>query len=394
MPPDATRTGRRQKVRPSRQTRARSVSTQRTAQKPAARPRRREKVRVGTATVNSSDLKGLRTAWRTRSLVLFLGAGVSMPYGMPSWRDLVLELLFEQAEVTRRLGRMWPHYRRAVASWMTDYFDYDPLVLARMVERDLAQRAGPGPRTDPADAFLQRLRSYLYANRREPQGRTTLAAIADLIAKNSRSHGVEAVVSFNFDDLLEQELQRRRVVVQSIGNGARCHGKGLRIIHAHGYIPAQGPLSRADVVFTEPDYHRLTESVFHWSLSEVVERLRKNVVLFVGLSMSDPSLRRLLDASRNSDIPPHWQIQKRHEVRDQEVLAAMAEVQRRAQKYAARLGHGFDEQKRPAELEDSIHTALRQADSYDREVFESMGVKTIWVDQFDQIPEIIDAIAS
>jgi hypothetical protein len=27
--------------------------------------------------------------------------------------------------------------RRAVASWMTDYFGYDPLVLARMVERDL-----------------------------------------------------------------------------------------------------------------------------------------------------------------------------------------------------------------------------------------------------------------
>jgi hypothetical protein len=326
--------------------------------------------------------------------VLFLGAGVSMPYGMPSWRDLVLELLFEQAEVTRRLGRMWPHYRRAVASWMTDYFDYDPLVLARMVERDLAHRAGPGARTDPAAAFLQRLRSYLYANRREPQGRTTLAAIADLIAKNSRSRGVEAVVSFNFDDLLEQELQRRRIDVQSIGNGARCRGNGLRIIHAHGYIQAHGPLSRADVVFTEPDYHRLTESVFHWSLSEVVERLRKNVVLFVGLSMSDPSLRRLLDASRNSDIPPHWQIQKRHEVRDQEVLAAMSEVERRAQKYAALLGRGFDEQKRPADLEDAIHAALRQADSYDREVFESMGVKTIWVDQFDQISEIIDAIAT
>ena len=110
--------------------------------------------------------------------------------------------------------------------------------------------------------------------------------------------------------------------------------------------------------------------------------------------MSDPSLRRLLDASRNSDIPPHWQIQKRHEVRDQEVLTAMAEVERRAQRYAALLGRGFDEQKRPADLEDSIHAALRQADSYDREVFESMGVKTIWVDQFEQIPEIIDAIAS
>ena len=77
------------------------------------------------------------STWRNRQLVLFLGAGVSMPYGLPSWKSLVLELLFEQAQGTRQLGNMWPHYRRAVASWMTDYFDYNPLVLARMVERDL-----------------------------------------------------------------------------------------------------------------------------------------------------------------------------------------------------------------------------------------------------------------
>ena len=87
---------------------------------------KRSKTRVGSASVNASDIKGLRSAWRSRQLVLFLGAGVSIPYGLPSWKNLVLELLFEQAQGTRRLGGMWPHYLRAVASWMTDYFDYDP----------------------------------------------------------------------------------------------------------------------------------------------------------------------------------------------------------------------------------------------------------------------------
>jgi hypothetical protein len=99
------------------------------------------RVSIGSASVNASALKGLRSAWRNRQLVLFLGAGVSIPYGLPAWKNLVLELLFDQAEATRRLGSLWPHYRRAVASWMTDYFDYDPLVLARMVERDLRIRS-------------------------------------------------------------------------------------------------------------------------------------------------------------------------------------------------------------------------------------------------------------
>jgi hypothetical protein len=318
---------------------------------------------------------------------------------LPSWKNLILELLFEQAQGTRRLGSMWPHYRRAVASWMTDYFDYDPLVLARMLERDLrmrTSRSASGARR-PADGlnlFLGQLRTHLYANYKIPAGRTLLTAIAELIKKNNGNSGVDSVVSFNFDDLLEAELTRRRVKVQPITSKNRQHGRGLRVIHPHGFIPRSGPLFREDIVFTEPDYHRLTESVFHWALSEIVERLRKSTVLFIGLSMSDPSLRRLLDASRNSDIPPHWQIQKRHAIYDQEALRVMTEVERRAREYAALLGTGLNEQKQPAELEVAIRDALRQADTYDREVFEGMGVKTIWVDQFTEVPDILGAIAS
>jgi len=104
-----------------------------TTKKPSSAP---DKFHVGQSFVNQSDLNGLRWAWKQKHLVLFLGAGVSIPYGVPSWKNLVLELLFEQVEHTRRLGNIWPHYRRALASWMTDYFDYSPLVLARMVERD------------------------------------------------------------------------------------------------------------------------------------------------------------------------------------------------------------------------------------------------------------------
>ena len=359
---------------------------------------KRAKARVGSATVNASDIKGLRYAWRNRQLALFLGAGVSIPYGLPSWKSLVLELLFEQAQRTRRLGSIWPHYRRAVASWMTDYFEYDPLVLARMVERDLRLRSSRTPRetdqsVDGVDLFLQRLRTHMYANYREPSKKTILAAIGELIAKNNGQSGVDAVVTFNFDDLLEAELRRRKVAVQPVTSRDRQRGGGLRVIHPHGYVPRDGPISRQDIVFTEPDYHRLTESVFHLGLSEIVDRLRKNTVLFIGLSMSDPSLRRLLDASRNSDIPPHWQIQKRHAIQDQETLQVMTEVERRARQYATLLGPGFDEQKKPFQLEEAIHLALQQADTYDREVFLSMGVKTIWVDRFDDVPDIISAIA-
>ena len=348
------------------------------------------KVQVGPAEVNASALRDLRDAWSRGALVIFLGAGASIPYGVPSWRDLVLELLFDQAAGTRRLGTLWPHYRRAVASWMTDYFDYDPLVLARMVESSLAKRAEDGPEEEAL--FLERLRTHLYAHTRTTASRTMLSAVADLLARPGS--GIRSVVTLNFDHLLEEALRARGTAHTTVVGPGRPRGDGVRIVHVHGSVPREGAIVRETLVFTEPDYHRLTETVFHWGLAEIVEALRKQTVLFLGLSMSDPSLRRLLDASRNWTYPPHYQVQKRHEVRDSEQAAAMAEIERRARRHAELLGDGQDEAKRPEELEAAVRAALAQADSYDREVFESMGVKTIWVDGFDEIPAIVDAIAA
>jgi hypothetical protein len=82
------------------------------------------------------------------------------------------------------------------------------------------------------------------------------------------------------------------------------------------------------VIFTERNYHELTETVFHWALTEIVTHLRHHTVLFIGLSMSDPNVRRLLDACRNSDIPPHWQLQRRHAIQDGERIQVAQDVER------------------------------------------------------------------
>ena len=35
---------------------------------------------------------------------------------------------------------------------------------------------------------------------------------------------------------------------------------------------------------------------------------------------------------------------------------------------------------------------LQQADTYDRNLFESMGVKTIWLEDYDDIPALLERI--
>ena len=353
-----------------------------------------DKIQVGQSLVNQSALTSLQWAWKQKHLVLFLGAGVSIPYGIPSWKNLVLELLFEQVEHTRRLGNIWPHYRRALASWMMDYFDYSPLVLARMVERDSRKRAkkkGAPPAAEGDEIFLEKLRTQLYAQCKPPRNkRTTLQAIAELI-KRSKGN-IRCAVSFNFDGLLEEELEKHRIQTVSIVDGTRHNSDSFAIIHPHGFVPRQGSVERKRLVFTEDDYHKLTETVFHWGLSEIVSELRHSTVLFIGLSMSDPSLRRLLDATHNTgEIPPHWQLQMRHQVHDQEEVAAKNDIANRARQWGKILG--YDEQKDQPEMADALNAVLRQADTYDRALFETMGVKTIWLESYEDIPTLLDKIS-
>ncbi len=350
----------------------------------AAPARKREAVQIGSSKVNRSDLTGLQYAWQHHQLVLFLGAGVSLAYGIPTWKNLVLEMLFDQTEHAGRLKSLPPHYRRALASWLADYFEYNPVILARIIEDNLRKRKG----SSGQDPFLLNIRQHLYAAYRPTTKSNALGAIADLIQKSQDN--IAAIVNFNFDDLLEEQLRQRGIEHLSVvADARRAHGH-LPIIHPHGFIPRTGDLAGTKVIFTERHYHALTETIFHWALTEIVSHLRHHTVLFIGLSMSDPSLRRLLDACRNSDIPPHWQIQKRHEIRDHERLEAAGDIDRRARDWGELLD--LRQTKGPRDLLDIIDSALGQADTYDRELLQQMGVKTIWLNDFTDIPLLLEAI--
>jgi len=358
------------------------------------RRRKPEKLKIGRSEVNRSDLEGLQRAWREKDLVLFLGAGLSKPYGIPTWKDLVLEILFDQTDVARRLEPVDLPFRRALAAWLVDYYEYDPIILARVVKNEIRRRASrrSGEAADPQALFLEKVREHLYPRHppgpREP---TTLTAVADFIKKSSEDSGITAVVSFNYDDLLERKLEGS-VEFRPVWSDRRRRDKRLPILHPHGFLPREGDFKDCDLVFTEDDYHGLTTSVFHWALTAIVNYLRHNTVLFIGLSMLDPNLRRLLDASYvYGDVPAHWQLQKRHKIPRGEARNVLRDIRDRARRFRKELG--IEPPEDVPDLQEAILSMLQQADSYDRNLFESMGVKTVWVEDYDDIPALLERIS-
>jgi SIR2-like domain len=281
---------------------------------------------------------------------------------------------------------------------MTEYSDFSLLALARVVKSMHHRR----------DAFLDTVRRTLYLTFKEDvfkngpppaadgSPRTTaLKTIAELAYRDQDSKDgrhIPVVFTTNFDNVLELELKKAKVGARPVYNAKRRKGNKLPVVHVHGYLPKDGRVPPLDLVFTEDEYHRLSYSAFHWSLTDIVNCFRNYTVLFVGLSMSDPNLRRLLDATHvNGDGIVHYQLRKEPGLTGPERQKAVKFVD----DYARELGlrDGFPEVKAEADVSSAIDNMLREAKAYHERLFRNMGVGTVWYKSHDDVPKILTEIA-
>lgn len=360
-------------------------------------------VNIGRSEVNKDYLAVLKDAWARRRLVLFLGAGVSQAYGLMNWNDLVLDLVLEKSA---SMNRFWPHYRSALASWLADSYDFSPITLARVVKYRFNRNTNGHASRAQQKRFMEYVRDFLSRGYdANPPGRTTLSAVVELLDKSEtegrrEGRGIPAVVTFNFDDILETKLKERnkKLSVHPVYSAKRRDGHGLPVVHVHGYLPRTGHVPVSDFVFTEDEYHRISYSVFHWSLAEVTSYLRNYTVLFVGLSMSDPNLRRLIDATHTVGSPTgsefkaeHLLLRKEYDLPEADRRKAVDEIKLRAEKKGKLLGR--KEVKGSPNVSEAIDVIMKEAHRYDRQLFKDMGVGTVWVKDYNDIPLILDEIA-
>ena len=66
----------------------------------------------------------------------------------------------------------------------------------------------------------------------------------------------------------------------------------------HGYLPRQGAIpAGSELVFSEDAYHGQFIDPFSWSNLIQLNKLTQNTCLFIGVSLTDPNMRRLLDVA-------------------------------------------------------------------------------------------------
>lgn len=257
----------------------------------------------------------------------FLGAGVSRDAGLPSWEDLLDTMVSDLCE------------KKAVSLNDLDALQNDcskdNLIKARYLKRICDERDVQ---------FVDLIRKSLYSS--EVKNSTLVDAIADCIENGQ----LESVITYNYDDVLERELDRRNIPFSSVDGQNRPLPNQFPVFHVHGFITSEQDKSYdKNVVLSEDEYHTLYNNAFHWSNIEQVHAMVHTTCFFIGLSMTDPNLRRLLDIAqqRGSKDPVHYAFLRRAEY------------------------------NQPKKIE---------------RIFYEMGVKIIWYIDHSEIPSLILAI--
>ena len=260
---------------------------------------------------------------------LFLGAGLSMSCGLPSWDEL-LELLLASLRKEKALSV------NDLEACKNDSQE-SPLIKARYLKQFYAEAKR---------SFVSEIREALY--KYVDDTGQLLKSVANLI----KAGNIEAVISYNYDDLLEEVLKQNKIPFSPIDRSNRPELGALPILHTHGFIPREEDSDyERNVVLSEEDYHKLYRNAFHWANVEQLHALTQTTCYFIGLSLKDPSLRRLLDISfeRGSGDAVHYAFLPRNDY------------------------------KQPAKAET---------------MFYNMGVNIIWYENVDELPSIVDSLVN
>lgn len=298
------------------------------------------------ADTKSQQLENLRSALRRGRLTLVCGAGVSVEAGIPAWGDLLIKLLEAMLERISKTHSL--QLDKEAAGEFHQRYGASSLILGKYLKNNLGRE------------FSSQMRDALYA--KDVVESSLIKSIVELSRPQRDGRPLDSIITFNFDNLIEENLKASGIAFKSIFSESIHHGeKQIPIYHVHGFLPRIGKIpAEADLVFSEDAYHSQFIDPFSWSNLIQLNKLTQSTCLFVGISLTDPNMRRLLDVAwrKNPDKTlSHYIIRKRPRVSEGDIL-------------------------------DEVSKILEEQDA------NALGLNVVWIDQFDEIPKILSDISA
>ncbi|GAA0749705.1 SIR2 family protein [Clostridium sartagoforme] len=305
----------------------------------------------------------IKNIYKKDELVLFLGAGISKDAGIGDWNDLMSDLLILMImkELEQKNIKITSQEADFIIKQIKEVNNKSPLLQSAFIKATLG------------DSFEESLANLLYKNISGDNGNSKLLdSISKLCLKRKGGVGVKAIVTYNFDDLLEDNFDKYNIQYHSLYSELDyTTSDKLGIYHVHGFLPRHPSqyekLYESLLVFSEDRYHSLYNDPYSWTNITQLNFLRENTTLMIGLSLTDPNLRRILSiANRKNKMKKHYAIMRRKNF-----------------KYDSNdININNDILKKVNIINNDLH----------EKSFEQLGINIIWVEDYNDISNIIEDI--
>lgn len=225
-------------------------------------------------------------------LVLFVGSGVNGEAAL-RWNSLLKRLVdtaLKSADLHEPvIGRL----REQLTSWCMQHYDsYGKASLAKLL---LGKR------------YLLEMRKALYERDRRKGADDPKFVTLDAVALLASTRQVRAIVTFNYDDFLARAVEllgkRNPVIVNRDNQNVwerSVPGGDLPIYHVHGFLPPADWMRRLrseGVVFSFDEYFHATTDALSWETATPLHLLRNHCTLWIGSSLTDWNMLRLLEVA-------------------------------------------------------------------------------------------------
>ncbi len=224
-------------------------------------------------------------------LRLFLGAGASSGFGLPEWKTLIARVLARDTD--------------------KDFMDS----LPRQTPADLTKLLDDID--DGSDKYVRRVHEALYRDAapsllRQLQKSPLLLSVAALTTGAHRGR-IDSVITYNYDDLLEQYLRMLGLAICSRVNPtdlSTC--ADVEINYVHGRLPQvwDDSASLPSIILSDKSYRAKRAQIDEGWSAEVQHRLNSKIGLFLALSGDDGSildlLKRLQTTVRHTPYNGYW----------------------------------------------------------------------------------------
>jgi hypothetical protein len=315
-------------------------------------------------------LSEIKKKFKNNELVLVLGSGVSVSCGLPDWNKLLQIMLSKSFEKDTKISNIYANIFDAV-------FKPNNIITARyLLNHHNNTNLGIAIKEAlyPEKIVMSKL----------------ISEIANLCTINKNSYQLDSIISYNYDNLLEEKIKSEinplplKIISDKYENQ---DNNELLIYHVHGLIPRNKDISKNnEIVFCENSYHKQYNNIYNWQNLTQINKFRDKTCLFLGNSLTDPNIRRLLDIA-NSQMKKkkyHYIIKTRY---DFNKIKTKLEVFQN------------DKTSNPLyciiSILDSAGATKFLIDSIEKFVEDdamSFNIKTLWVKDFDEIPNVLRKI--